>query len=197
MPYLCQYSYKPQVDICCIIDISNMIHKTRQSSMINGFTIVELLIVIVIIAILAAITLVVYNGIQNRAHNSTVLQDVKNANNKVLQYMVDSDNVPPTADQTGLENVVKFSKGSYLSRTTDSLVYCRSNTDFGFIFISKSGQSYRSKNGAAPSTISSWGGNNTSNACSSNATVGMLIPSTDPGFATTVLYGNTTWVSWL
>lgn len=36
----------------------------------EGFTIVELLIVIVIIAILAAITIVAYNGIQTRAINS-------------------------------------------------------------------------------------------------------------------------------
>jgi prepilin-type N-terminal cleavage/methylation domain-containing protein len=36
----------------------------------RGFTIVELLIVIVVIAILAAITVVAYNGIQQRAANS-------------------------------------------------------------------------------------------------------------------------------
>jgi prepilin-type N-terminal cleavage/methylation domain-containing protein len=33
----------------------------------SGFTIVELLIVIVVIAILAALSVVAYNGIQNRA----------------------------------------------------------------------------------------------------------------------------------
>ena len=36
----------------------------------HGFTIVELLIVIVVIAILAAISIVAYNGIQQRAKNS-------------------------------------------------------------------------------------------------------------------------------
>lgn len=42
--------------------------KTIQKD--RGFTIVELLIVIVVIAILAAITIVAYNGIQNRAKAS-------------------------------------------------------------------------------------------------------------------------------
>ena len=37
----------------------------------KGFTIVELLIVIVIIGILAAITIVAYNGIQNRGKTAS------------------------------------------------------------------------------------------------------------------------------
>lgn len=44
----------------------------------RGFTIVELLIVVVIIAILAAITIVAYNGIQNRAKASSA-QSLANA----------------------------------------------------------------------------------------------------------------------
>jgi general secretion pathway protein G len=43
----------------------------------KGFTIVELLIVIVIIGVLAAITVVAYNGIQNRANNSARYGDLK------------------------------------------------------------------------------------------------------------------------
>lgn len=42
----------------------------------SGFTIVELLIVIVVIAILAAITIVAYNGIQTRASNTKRDADV-------------------------------------------------------------------------------------------------------------------------
>lgn len=43
---------------------------------IRGFTIVELLIVIVIIAILATVTIVSYNGIQARAKNTKTVSAV-------------------------------------------------------------------------------------------------------------------------
>jgi prepilin-type N-terminal cleavage/methylation domain-containing protein len=52
----------------------------------TGFTIIELLIVIVIIAILAAITIVAYNGIQNRAKNSQYLSDVTTIVKKAELY---------------------------------------------------------------------------------------------------------------
>ena len=43
----------------------------------KGFTIVELLIVIVVIGILAAITIVAFNGIQTRANNTKTIDAVK------------------------------------------------------------------------------------------------------------------------
>lgn len=51
----------------------------------RGFTIVELLIVVVVIAILAAITIVAYNGIQTRATNNSI-QQVANAWVKALKH---------------------------------------------------------------------------------------------------------------
>lgn len=48
-------------------------HGGNQRS--KGFTIVELLIVIVVIAILAAITLVAYNGVQRRATNTARMSE--------------------------------------------------------------------------------------------------------------------------
>jgi len=45
----------------------------KKPKLNKGFTIVELLIVIVVIGILAAITIVAYNGITNRANNTQAI----------------------------------------------------------------------------------------------------------------------------
>lgn len=52
----------------------------------TGFTIVELLIVVVVIAILAAITVVAYNGVTQNARVSTAKSDLSNLN-KVLRIL--------------------------------------------------------------------------------------------------------------
>lgn len=49
----------------------------------SGFTIVELLIVIVVIGILAAITLVAYNGVQDRAATASLQSDLKQASSQL------------------------------------------------------------------------------------------------------------------
>lgn len=56
-----------------------------------GFTIVELLIVIVIIAILAAITIIAYNGIQDRAKASAASQALSNAVKKIKYWQAEQD----------------------------------------------------------------------------------------------------------
>jgi len=55
----------------------NFLNFTQQKH--RGFTIVELLIVIVVIAILAAITIVAYNGVQQRAVNSVAESEASQA----------------------------------------------------------------------------------------------------------------------
>lgn len=54
----------------------------------KGFTIVELLIVIVIIGILAAITIVAYNGIQARARDNVRKQDLAQLSKALKLYAV-------------------------------------------------------------------------------------------------------------
>ncbi|MCA9342044.1 prepilin-type N-terminal cleavage/methylation domain-containing protein, partial [Candidatus Saccharibacteria bacterium] len=55
----------------------------------HGFTIVELLIVIVVIAILAAISIVAYNGIQSRGRDSIRKQDLATLAKVTHLYQVD------------------------------------------------------------------------------------------------------------
>lgn len=63
----------------------------------SGFTIVELLIVIVIIAILAAITIVAYNGITQRSQSAAVQSTVAQALKKVKAYAVTNEERYPTS----------------------------------------------------------------------------------------------------
>lgn len=60
----------------------------------SGFTIVELLIVIVVIAILAVITIVAYNGIQTRAENAKTISAVQAYKKALLQYATEKGSYP-------------------------------------------------------------------------------------------------------
>ena len=60
----------------------------------HGFTIVELLIVIVVIAILAAITIVAYNGIQARANDGRIRAASEDIQKAVQLYVADNGPIP-------------------------------------------------------------------------------------------------------
>ena len=63
----------------------------------KGFTIVELLIVIVVIAILAAISIVAFTGIQQRGRDSERASDVSNLAKALNAYTSDGNAWPATA----------------------------------------------------------------------------------------------------
>jgi len=67
----------------------------------NGFTIVELLIVIVVIGILAAITIVSFNGVQQKARNAQVVSGVQAYNKAILQYAAVNSAYPAAAGCLG------------------------------------------------------------------------------------------------
>lgn len=69
-----------------------------------GFTIVELLIVIVVIAILAAISIVAYNGIQTRAENAKTVAAVSAWAKAIRMYEVDKGSWPTANSCLGSTN---------------------------------------------------------------------------------------------
>lgn len=75
----------------------------------RGFTIVELLIVIVIIAILAAITIVAYNGVQKRARDSKRQSDVNVIVKALELYYADKGSFPNASNYTPGSTVINSS----------------------------------------------------------------------------------------
>lgn len=87
----------------------------------RGFTIVELLIVIVVIAILAAITIVAFNGIQKRARNTKTINAVKDYIKLYSAYAVDYDAYPGSGNYclgTGYQGGLCWDNRTYTENTT-------------------------------------------------------------------------------
>ena len=116
----------------------------------TGFTIVELLIVIVVIGILAAITIVAYNGIQNRAHDTAVQSDLSNIAKKIRIYEADAGYYPAGSAQLATLGL-KVSKNAYThyfnGASYYNLVYCRmpavNPTQFAIVAYGKSGKNFQ------------------------------------------------------
>lgn len=68
--------------------------KQASNAQKSGFTIVELLIVIVVIGILAAITIVAYNGVQDRANNLRTEDAVGKFRRALIMYATEKGTYP-------------------------------------------------------------------------------------------------------
>lgn len=147
----------------------------------TGFTIVELLIVIVVIGILAAITVVAYNGIQERARVATVTTDLSGAAKQLAVFEVDAGRYPSTLAEANAGQGVKASSGTtyQYSIPADGLTYCLTAT--------KGATSYKIANDA---TSPAQGG------CAGHG-VGGMAPLTNlvlnPSFETNTTYWSYRW----
>ncbi len=81
----------------------------RQGSTRSGFTIVELLIVVVVIAILAAITLVAYNGITASARESALKADLNTTAKKVGITQAETGSYP-SSKPAGLPDTIQYTQ---------------------------------------------------------------------------------------
>lgn len=107
----------------------------------TGFTIVELLIVIVVIGILAAITIVAYNGIQSRALAASLQSDLTSASQQIKLFQVDNNNFPATIDCTQPDSVTnKCLKPS--SSTTFQYIVSNASPQTFCVDATKNNQTY-------------------------------------------------------
>ena len=163
----------------------------------KGFTIVELLIVIVVIAILAAITIVAYNGIQQRAYDTSVKSDLVAASKALELYKIDNGSYPNNFSQingmkTAGNYLIRVSTGAYKANSSgNNFIYCYGITaeSYALAALSSSGNAwYISDSSKTPSTYpGTWTGYLAS-TCSSPL-----------GMSGTGAWGYTTgaWTSWV
>jgi prepilin-type N-terminal cleavage/methylation domain-containing protein len=108
----------------------------------NGFTIVELLIVIAVIAILAALVIVAYNGIQQRARIATTRAEMLSVGKSTEIFRVQHNRSPSTA--TEFSSVLKEANLYNSTRTTDkSYAICADTLGYAFVAWSPMVESYK------------------------------------------------------
>lgn len=92
----------------------------------KGFTIVELLIVVVVIAILAAITIISYNGISNRAKESALKSDVEGFAKAIENDKIVNNSYPSSASTANDGKGLTSGSGNTVSYNVDgsSTAFC-------------------------------------------------------------------------
>lgn len=145
----------------------------KQSTTDTGFTIVELLIVIVVIAILATISVVAYKGIQDRATNVTVEADISSIIKKLELGKVDIGHYPQST--TEFPDGFKFSKSSY-DGVSNNVYYCidKANDLYAFGLRAKTLKGYIISTGTVTAGVTGIYGSSTcaaiSKTCVNDAT---------------------------
>ena len=122
----------------------------------QGFTIVELLIVIVVVAILAAISIAAYTNINNRAYDSAIQSDLNQMSKTVKLFNAEHGRYPTYTEFFSGSLGYKVSKAVY-NTSVYNLYYCRAKdgSEFGIAVQSKSKQTFTisSTNGIAKNTL--------------------------------------------
>jgi|GEM_PF-1091146 len=112
----------------------------------HGFTIVELLVVIVVIGILAAITIVSFTGVSKKAVVASLQSDLSSASKKLEMYKVEHGSYPNTLTDSG--------SGKYCPSPLDAQ-YCvktSSGNTFNYPTVGPNSQTYSLYVAAADTT---------------------------------------------
>ena len=139
-----------------LFNLKSIIYNPKSTK--SGFTIVELLVVIVVIGILAAITIVSYTGISSKAIVASLTSDLDNASKQMKLYYIDHGNYPVTLNSsncpTDPADTKYCLKPSSDTTFTYSTLGVATNPQSFALQATKSGTSYIIANNTTPAQIS-------------------------------------------
>ena len=124
----------------------------------KGFTIVELVIVIAVIGVLAALTMVAYTSAQRNSNDAAIRADLKTIGGQIQTFIASELRVPTSsADLTSIR--MKPTKNSYGAHYVAgglnyNFLYCYNATtlDFTLVAASKTGNVYKYSDGTREGT---------------------------------------------
>jgi prepilin-type N-terminal cleavage/methylation domain-containing protein len=115
----------------------------------SGFTIVELLIVIVVIAVLAAISIVAYTGVQQKTRTSAVSSALSQANKKLATYMVENNSYPPDLTTININDTSSMSYQYSVNNSANPATYCITATNGNISYKASSASTTPTSGGCA------------------------------------------------
>jgi len=127
----------------------------KAGSKQHGFTIVELLVVIVVIGILAAITVVSYTGISQKAIVAMLQSDLGNSAQKLKLYRVEHDAYPQTLDGSNCPTGPADTNYCLKASSGNTLAYSSSSpySSFSLVATNTNGTSYQITDGSGPVNV--------------------------------------------
>lgn len=97
----------------------------------KGFTIVELVIIVIVIAILASITIVSYNAVTRNSHIQSVTADLSTSASELAKFRADTGSYPTSQAQFNTQIKQSNTSGETVytyTYTAASNTYCLSAT---------------------------------------------------------------------
>lgn len=173
--------------------------RIRATSTNSAFTIIEVLVVLIIIAILIAIGTVSYHSIQARAKDTTAKEDLAKFGSMMVKYKAENGAYPSSTSSITDAYAVKFDTDVLADTPYYNLLYCTVSpyASYALLARTKSGARFYVKNNESPveytdSTL--WTSSTISTICTSVLS-GSTSTAASAGFSSSA--APTGWRSWV